>query len=54
MKAWPYMPGVPAAGHITAGGYWHPGGIDNCTKCADPPRKEPPRDDHPAGPRPRA
>jgi hypothetical protein len=33
MTAWPYMPGVPAAGHVTSGGHWHPGGIPTCTKC---------------------
>src|SRR4051794_29934438 len=27
MKAWPYRPGVPAAGHVTASGFWHPGPI---------------------------
>lgn len=28
------MPGVPAAGHITArGGYWHPGRAEGCAKC---------------------
>jgi hypothetical protein len=27
------MPGVPAAGHITSGGFWHPGAIDTCSKC---------------------
>ena len=35
MRAYPYMPGVPAAGHITSGGHWHPGTISNCTKCND-------------------
>jgi hypothetical protein len=33
MKAWPYIPGVPAAGHVTSGGAWHPGPIANCPKC---------------------
>ena len=33
MRAWPYMPGVPAAGHVTSGGHWHPGRIDGCVKC---------------------
>ena len=33
MTAWPYMPGAPAAGHITSGGFWHPGNIDGCPKC---------------------
>lgn len=32
-KAWPYVPGVPAAGHITSRGYWHAGPISGCTKC---------------------
>jgi hypothetical protein len=27
------MPGVPAAGHITASGYWHPGDGRTCHKC---------------------
>jgi hypothetical protein len=37
-------PGIPAAGHITTGGHWHSGALDNCTKCetiiskATPPR----------------
>lgn len=33
MRAYPLQPGVPAAGHVTAGGFWHPGAIDTCTKC---------------------
>jgi len=34
MKSFPYMRGVPAAGHITLhGGYWHPGAEDNCSRC---------------------
>lgn len=39
-KAFPVMPGVPAAGHI-AGGYWHPGSPEVCHKgaCAPPPRR---------------
>jgi hypothetical protein len=36
-KAFDYIPGVPAAGHVTGGGYWHPGRSDNCVKC-EPPR----------------
>jgi hypothetical protein len=36
MSAYPYMPGVPAAGHIS-GGFWHPGQIDGCAKCPHPP-----------------
>ncbi len=36
MKSWPYMPGVPAAGHVTAAGWWHPGRSENCSRCAEP------------------
>lgn len=36
MKAWPVMPGVPAAGHVTASGFWHPGRADGCVKCPAP------------------
>jgi len=32
-RAWEVMPGVPAAGHVTGGGFWHPGRVDGCTKC---------------------
>lgn len=32
MKGWPFIPGVPAAGHIARNGFWHPGSIDNCPK----------------------
>jgi hypothetical protein len=35
MTAWPYIPGVPAAGHVTSRGYWHPGPIDGCAKCPE-------------------
>lgn len=28
-------PGVPAAGHVTAQGFWHPGRTDGCVKCPD-------------------
>jgi hypothetical protein len=35
MKGWPVMPGVPAAGHCTAGGHWHPGAIENCHRCKE-------------------
>jgi hypothetical protein len=28
-----YMPGVPAAGHVTSSGYWHPGPADGCDRC---------------------
>ena len=31
--AWPVMAGVPAAGHFTAGGFWHPGPAEGCEKC---------------------
>lgn len=37
MKAWPFMPGVPAAGHITSSGHWHPRGVNGCSKCQPPP-----------------
>jgi len=33
VRAWAYMPGVPAAGHVTSGGAWHPGAIEGCQKC---------------------
>ncbi len=36
MRAWEYMPGVSAAGHVTSSG-WHPGRIDGCPKCPPPP-----------------
>lgn len=32
-RAWDYMPGVPAAGHVTSGGAWHPGRANGCRKC---------------------
>ena len=35
MKPFPYIPGVPAAGHISRG-FWHPGAIDGCGKCDTP------------------
>ncbi len=38
MKAWPYIPGVPAAGHVTSKGYWHPGPVNGCQKCEPTPR----------------
>jgi hypothetical protein len=31
---WPMVPGVPAAGHVTSGGYWHPGPGANCPRCS--------------------
>lgn len=33
----PMVPGVPAAGHLTDGGFWHPGRAEGCVKC-EPPR----------------
>lgn len=27
------IPGVPAAGHVGRGGYWHPGAQTSCVKC---------------------
>lgn len=29
------MPGIPAAGHLTDRGYWHPGRGEGCVKCED-------------------
>lgn len=37
----PLMPGVPAMGHISKGGFWHPGAADGCVKCT-PPKPLPP------------
>lgn len=31
------MPGVPAAGHLTRGGFWHPGRAEGCAKCEPEP-----------------
>ena len=36
MRSHPYMPGVPAAGHIVRG-YWHPGREEGCPKCRPAP-----------------
>jgi hypothetical protein len=33
MPAWPVRQGVPAAGHVTGGGHWHPGAVQGCAKC---------------------
>lgn len=33
MPTFPVMPGVPAAGHVTGGGAWHPGRAEGCGKC---------------------
>lgn len=35
--AWQLIPGVPAAGHLSSGGYWHPGATDGCVKCEPTP-----------------
>jgi hypothetical protein len=32
-RAYPLQPGVPAAGHVTTGGAWHPGAAVACVKC---------------------
>ena len=32
MRSYPVQPGVPAAGHVTASGFWHPGSSTNCQK----------------------
>lgn len=32
MKAWPLIHGMPAAGHMTSAGIWHPGDYRFCTK----------------------
>jgi hypothetical protein len=34
VRPYEFMPGVPAAGHIS-GGFWHPGRIDGCPKCPE-------------------
>lgn len=39
MKARDHIPGVPVAGHITPGGYWHPGNKDTCGKCPKEPEE---------------
>lgn len=33
MKAWLIQAGVPALGHVTSKGFWHPGPIEGCVKC---------------------
>lgn len=35
-----YIPGVPAAGHLSDRGFWHPGRARGCVKCVDPARCE--------------
>lgn len=38
-KWWPYIPGVPAGGHVTSSGHWHPGNGATCHRCnPDPPK----------------
>ena len=32
-RARPVIPGIPAAGHISVGGSWHPRTADGCQKC---------------------
>lgn len=34
----PMIPGVPAAGHVTSRGFWHPGRAEGCVKCEPGPR----------------
>jgi hypothetical protein len=34
MNGYPVMPGVPSAGHVTRGGWWHPGREEICPKCS--------------------
>jgi hypothetical protein len=46
---WPAVPGVPAAGHVTGGGAWHPGRPENCGKCYGP--RLDPRTAHPTAQR---
>lgn len=36
MKPYPLIPGVPAAGHVAANGFWHPGRPKGCPKCLPP------------------
>jgi hypothetical protein len=36
MRTHPFIPGVPAAGHVTGGGAWHPGRAEGCPKCPAP------------------
>lgn len=47
----PFMPGVPAAGHLDARGYWHPGSMSGCSKCA-PANRPVPQSRVPTGRRP--
>ena len=46
-KSFPFRPGIPAAGHVTTGGHWHPGRAETCVKCEipDPPRRRDSRDE---------
>jgi hypothetical protein len=41
-RTWLAVPGVPAAGHVTGGGAWHPGKPEGCGKC--PPKRLHPRE----------
>jgi hypothetical protein len=36
MRGIPIVPGVPAAGHVSVTGWWHPGRADGCVKCEPP------------------
>lgn len=36
MRTWSTVPGVPAAGHVTASGFWHSGAASTCQKCSTP------------------
>lgn len=35
-RSFPVHPGVPAAGHLTGGGAWHPSRAEGCVKCNPP------------------
>jgi hypothetical protein len=35
------IPNVPAAGHVSVKGYWHPGSPRGCSKCFEPSRPAP-------------
>lgn len=41
---WPYKIGIPAAGHIASGGFWHPGAGETCVRCNPPEPKRKDRD----------
>ena len=42
---WLPMPGVPAMGHISPRGFWHPGSPEGCVKCEAASPEEAPGDD---------